>query len=70
MFGSLQRISFADSTSTDETVEYGVPQGFVLEPLLFIMFINGISKCLQNVKVNLFSDDTLWYIETNATLKT
>ena len=39
----------------------GVPQGSILDPFLFIMFINGITKAIHS-NIRLIADDTSFYI--------
>lgn len=57
-----QYVSFNEHCSRTVPVDSGVPQGSVLGPLFFLLFINDISHDIP-VKVKLYADDCILYSE-------
>ena len=55
--------------SSTATVDSGVPQGTVLGPLLFLVYINDLPENLHS-SAKLFADDCLLYREVNTTSDT
>jgi hypothetical protein len=56
-----QRVVINNSTSSWRDINAGVPQRSILEPLLFIVFINDILTDI-NLTIKLFADDTSLYL--------
>ena len=53
-----QLVSINGNHSTILPVSSGVPQGSILGPLLFLVYINDLPQYADNCKVFLFADDT------------
>ena len=56
-----QYVQYMNSKSDLLKVNCGVPQGSVLGPLLFLIYVNDLPDCLTSAKGILFADDTSLY---------
>ncbi len=62
-----QFVKICDSSSNALGVSCGVPQGSVLGPRLFILYINDISNVSKILNLVLFADDThILYSDENV----
>jgi hypothetical protein len=63
-----QFVSISNCKSELKTILHGVPQGSVLGPLLFLLYINDLHEAIKFSEVNLFADDTTLF-QFGASLK-
>ena len=64
-----QYVSVLDTNSEELPVCFGVPQGSVLGPLLFILYINDICNITDKGKFVLFADDTNIFVAAESKKK-
>ena len=64
LISRFQRTVIGQATFCNRRISVGVPQGSILGPLLFSIYINDLPTCLKHTSVTLFADDTALYRST------
>ncbi len=65
LIGREQRVLLDGSASSSVPVSSGVPQGTVLGPILFLIYINDLGQDI-NCQIRLFADDCILYKEIKS----
>ena len=62
--GRIQRVVIEDSVSVDQELDFGVPQGSVLGPIIYCMFTKPVSDIIQRHRLShhFYADDTQLYM--------
>ena len=66
MSNRYQRVTINNSYSDPLPVVSGVPQGSILGPLLFIVYINDMSSYINHSQYLKFADDTKCFLHINT----
>ena len=54
----VQYVSIDKSSSSHSLIRCGVPQGSILGPILFLLYINDLTQVSKILQVIMFADDT------------
>ena len=63
-----QFVSVNNISSDELTISCGVPQGSVLGPLLFLIYVNDFANCSKLLEFNLYADDSNLFYKSNTLL--
>ena len=54
-----QRVQYGKELSSSLPIDFGIPQGSLLGPLQFVIYIYDRPKCLMQSKISMYADDTV-----------
>jgi len=60
-----QYVVYNNVNSIHCDVTYGIPEGSILEPLLFVLYVDDMGNCSSILNLILFADDTIIFIFNN-----
>ena len=58
-----QFVKIGNTKSNCETITCGIPQGSILGPLLFLLYIDDLPNCSNKLSFRIFADDTNMFIQ-------
>ena len=62
----LQSVKHNQDISSNLAIGHGVPQGSILGPILFVIYINDLPQCLMKSAIGMYADDTVIYFSATS----
>ena len=61
-----QKVIINNYESSAQNIRYGIPQGIILGPLLFLLYINDLPLYVDHSMSDLYADDTTIHFSSNS----
>ena len=59
-------VCYDSKISNAQTITIGVPQGTVLGPILFLLYVNDLSNVVKDASINVYADDVVILYASHA----
>ena len=70
MTNRTQQVQIGNALSNKCPVKYGVPEGSILAPLLFILYVNDLPLSISNCNTDMYADDSTIHWENISDIQT